>query len=430
MDNESSLFLTLKRYAEVSGTLVGLASRVLADKKTSYTLDNDAYAETLKSALGHMKGPFMKIAQFLATIPDALPSEYATAFQDLQCFAPPMGGFFVRRRMQTELGEGWRHHFDAFNENPHFAASLGQVHYALYQGKPLALKLQYPNMDAIVDADLKQAALAIKAYHIFNQALDLDAVLIEIRDRLYEELDYNQEAHHAQLYQSFFQDRSDVRIPLIEDTLSTKRLLAMEWIDGVSILTWAETASQDERNAMGKVLFKAWYRPFYLRGMIHGDPHPGNYKVDSDGRLCILDFGCIRVFGDDFVDAVIDLYEGLKSHDNDRIKMAYQRWGFGEVSDVLMDIMTKWARLLYDPLLDDRIRPIQEPTEKGNLKGWQVATEVHRQLDAAGGVKVPREFVFMDRAAVGIGSVLMRLGCSLNWHELFEEILKERNGQT
>lgn len=423
--DQDNLFDKIKRMAQVTGTMGSMATRIVAHSKTPFKTDNAEYAEVLKKALSQMKGPFMKVAQFLATIPDALPQEYADAFLELQSQATPMGELFVKRRMKSELGENWHDSFQDFNLHSSYAASLGQVHQAvLTSGQKVAVKLQYPNMKSVIDSDLLQLKLAIKAYHLFSKALNLQEVINEIQERLYEELDYIQEVGNLKEYKDFFKNNTDVVIPAVYEHLSTGRLIVMDWIDGRHILDASKLLDEKQVDTFGKTLFQSWYTPFYVKGWLHGDPHPGNYYITSDHQLALLDFGCIRQFNDDFIDAVIDLYQGLKRNNAAKIKDAYIRWGFSDISSELMEHMTEWAKLLFDPLLDNCVRAIQ--IRSGNY-GWKIAQKIHKELDRLGGLKVPREFVFMDRAAVGIGSVLMRIGSQANWHQLFEEILEKRN---
>ncbi len=434
MDDHLTSFLKVKRFAKVSTTLAGMAGRLVADRTTSYEIDNERYAQQLLEVLGTLKGPIMKVVQFLATIPNALPPEYAKAFSTLQAHAPAMGNYFVKRRLATELGANWKDNFSTFEDTPSFAASLGQVHKAtLKDGTPVAIKLQYPNMEAIVESDLSQLKLVLKTYKLFNRALDLNQVFAEIEERLKEELDYTLEATRLAQYHTFyaqscantsnssFQDK--VKAPKAYTHLSTSKLLVMDWVNGKPLTQIAPELSQAEKDELGRQLFRAWYRPFYLKGWIHGDPHPGNYCVDDEGYLTILDFGCVRIFDNNFISGVIELYQALKTNDEALARQAYERWGFSNLSDEIMQAMTRWAKLLYDPLLEDCTRPIQRD-QSGEI-GWNTAVEVHRLLEANGGIKVPNAFVFMDRAAVGIGSVLMRVGSQCNWHRLFEEILQE-----
>jgi len=422
MTEENSVGVRLKRYAHVTSAVGGLATRYLGERYLGLKVDRPVHATDLKALLGSLKGPVMKIAQFLATIPNALPPEYATELLQLQTQAPPMGTGFVRRRMAGELGPHWRNCFRAFEETPTAAASLGQVHRAMTQdGAEVACKLQYPDMTGIIEADLRQLKWVLGMYEVFSHALQTEAVQEEITHLLREELDYEHEAQNCRLYAAIFQDEPLIHVPVIEANLSTQRLLTMSWLPGISLLQLAE-ATQVQRDEIGILLFKSWYRPLYHYGVLHGDPHPGNYTYREDKGLNLLDFGCVRIFPPVFIQGVIELYRALQCNDSARAVYAYEIWGFQNLNAEVIEIITQWARLLYEPLLDDRRRPIQDNQE--SPKGWEIASRVHAALHRAGGIRPPREFVFMDRAAVGIGSVLMRLQAHANWHQLFESLIE------
>ena len=169
-------------------------------------------------------------------------------------------------------------------------------------------------------------------------------------------------------------------------------------------------------------MFKAWYVPFYEYGIIHGDPHLGNYTIRDDAGLNLLDFGCIRVFKPEFVSGVIDLYRAIREKDNDLAVSAYKRWGFKNPSKKLIEVLNIWATFVYQPLLEDKIKPISEmPTGK---YGRKTAEKVHKELRKIGGVKPPREFVLMDRAAVGLGSVFLHLRAEVNWYQIFHKLIE------
>ncbi len=413
---------SLKRLFDVGTTLTGIGMRVGAQEYLGLNIDEAAYAQKLRQSFGGLKGPFMKMAQFLATVPDALPPEFAAEFMTLQSNAPSMGENFVRRRMVGELGNNWRDLFQDFNLKASHAASLGQIHKAVsLKGESLAVKLQYPDMETTVRADLKQLDMVLGIYQSFNKSINTQDIATEIRDRLYEELDYTQEAKNLEHFRGVFQNQFDfVIVPKIYPELSTKRLLTMEWIEGRPALDYVSYSS-DVRNELGRKLFLAWYWPLYRFNILHGDPHPGNYLILEDGSICLLDFGCVRRFEKPFLQAVVDLYIALRDNKPDLAVDAYKRWGFNNISNELIDVLNQWAKLLYEPLLEDKIRPIQDTN--GGKKGWEVARSVHKRLHELGGIKPPREFVFMDRAAVGIGSILMRIGAEQNWHKIFEEII-------
>jgi predicted unusual protein kinase regulating ubiquinone biosynthesis (AarF/ABC1/UbiB family) len=365
----------------------------------------------------------MKIVQILATVPDMLPPEYAISFLELQSNAPPMGWPFVKRRMQTELGPEWRSYFQTFEPTASAAASLGQVHKATdHEGQRLACKLQYPEMGSAVEADLNQLKFILKSFALYNGALDTKNLQLEIADRLREELDYLLEAKHIKIFAQMLAPFPFTEVPVVVDQLTTPRLLSMTWLEGEKLLTLVD-APQELRNEVSTALFKVWYHPLYHYGILHGDPHLGNYSWSSEGKLNLLDFGCIRVFKASLIQSVLDLYKAFQTGDEELAVHAYQTWGFKDVNKDLINILNLWAQFLYEPLLDDRVRPIDETLS--GVRGRKVAGAVFDELKQRGGITPPREFVFMDRAAVGLGSVFMHLKAEVNWHQLFEDLIKD-----
>jgi predicted unusual protein kinase regulating ubiquinone biosynthesis (AarF/ABC1/UbiB family) len=367
----------------------------------------------------------MKVAQLMATIPDVLPPEYAAELQKLQSDAPPMGAAFVKRRMQAELGPDWRARFSEFDLHPAAAASLGQVHRATsLDGKPLAVKLQYPDMASAVEADLSQLDMLFALHRRFDPAIDTRDMAVEIGARVREELDYRREAKHAALYAHILRDRPEIRVPGVWHDLSTGRLLTMDWLQGEKLLSF-KGADQDTRNRIATAMFRAWWQPFSQLAIIHGDPHLGNYTVFGDGEgINLLDYGCVRIFPASFVGGVVDLYQGLLRNDEAQVVHAYETWGFKNLRRDLIDVLNIWARFIYGPLLDDRVRTIADGVEPAQY-GRREAFTVHKALKEKGPVKVPREFVFMDRAAIGLGGVFLHLDAKLNFHRLFEEAMGE-----
>jgi predicted unusual protein kinase regulating ubiquinone biosynthesis (AarF/ABC1/UbiB family) len=422
--DDNSFSGRVRRYAQVSTAMGGLAARLAGERYLGLNLDRGRHAAELKAALGGIKGPLMKVAQLLATIPDGLPREYVQELAQLQANAPAMGWPFVRRRMAGELGGDWQTKFRDFEKTAARAASLGQVHRATaLDGRPLACKLQYPDMASAVEADLRQLKLAMGLYERYDRAVTTAEIHAEIADRLREELDYGREAAHMRLYGEILRGEPGVAVPLPLPDLSTRRLLTMTWLDGSPILDVARKASLAERNEIALRMFRIWYVPFYHFGLIHGDPHLGNYTVAPQRTVNLLDFGCIRVFHASFVRGVIDLYHALQRNDRDLAVHAYQSWGFGDLSREMIEVLNRWAFFVYGPLLDDRERLIQE--KRSGAYGASVAESVHRDIRRLGGVRPPREFVFMDRAAIGLGSVFMHLKAEINWYQLFHELIDD-----
>lgn len=415
------------RYARVGTNVGGVAAKMAGARLFGFALDRGQNAIELAAALGGLKGPIMKVAQLIATIPDALPPEYAAELMKLQSEAPPMGWPFVKRRMAAELGPDWQSKLKSFEHQPAAAASLGQVHRAIsLDGKNLAMKLQYPDMQSAVEADLGQLNVIFGIRRRMDAAIDTREIAEEIGARVREELDYRREAKHAALYREMLQDTPEVRVPHVWPDLSTGRLLTLDWLQGKKLLDYKD-APLEIRNRLAVAMFKAWWLPFSRFGVIHGDPHLGNYTAFEENAeprgINLLDYGCIRIFPPSFVGGVVELYNGLRHNEEARVIHAYETWGFKGLTRGLIDALNIWARFIYGPLMDNRVRTIADGVKPGEY-GRREAFRVHQALKAQGPVTVPREFVLMDRAAVGLGAVFLHLSAELNFHKLFESAIE------
>jgi predicted unusual protein kinase regulating ubiquinone biosynthesis (AarF/ABC1/UbiB family) len=438
MANEENRFSArAARYVRVGTNMGAVAARVAGGRLLGRDYDPARAAADLATALGGLKGPLMKVAQFLSTIPEALPAEYARELMQLQSAAPSMGPAFVKRRLAAELGPDWARRFQSFEMEAAASASLGQVHRAVaHDGRRLAVKLQYPDMPSAVEADLTQLKAIFAIHARMDPGVATGEIQKEIAARLREELDYELEARHLRLYRSIFASDERIRVPDVLPELSTKRLLTMTWLDGGKLLDY-KPAPLEDRNAIARAMFRAWWFPFSHYGVIHGDPHLGNYTIfdasDGDGPrqttvghaagINLLDYGCIRSFHPSFVQGVIDLYNGLLTGNRDLVVHAYETWGFRGLSRELIEAMNIWARFIYGPLLDNRERAIDEGTTPAEY-GRREAYRVHKILREKGPVTVPREFVFMDRAAIGLGGVFLHLDARQNWYRLFNETIE------
>ena len=422
-DSESkSLVKQIKRFAQVGGTVGKLATKLASQKYLGIKLNKNKHAAEIRASLGSLKGPLMKVAQLSATIPDLLPPEYVEELMHLQSNAPPMGWLFVKRRMASELSQNWQKKFTDFDKEATRAASLGQVHRAVLSNKKIvACKLQYPDMESAVTADLSQLKLIFSIYQSYNKAIKTEEAYKEIADRLKEELDYLREKKLMKVFKNIFSDSSFVNVPDVIDKLSTKRLITMTWLDGEPILNYKKE-KKEIRNIIAKNMFNAWYKPFYEYGIIHGDPHPGNYTIQKDLSVNLFDFGCMRIFDGKFIQGVIDLYFALQENDKAKAVHAYEQWGFANITKAKVEVLNKWAGLLYSPLMEDKVQKIQE--NDSGVYGAEVASVVHKELKKLGGIKPPQEFIFMDRAAVGLGSIFIHLKAEVNWYQIFHKLIE------
>jgi predicted unusual protein kinase regulating ubiquinone biosynthesis (AarF/ABC1/UbiB family) len=289
-------------------------------------------------------------------------------------------------------------------------------------------------MQSAVEADLNQLRVIFGMHARMGGAVDTREMLAEIGDRLREELDYRLEGRHMRLYSHIFAGDDKVHVPEMHDDLSTNRMLTMGWMQGRRLLDY-KSAPLEDRNRLADAMYRAWWHPVTHYAVIHGDPHLGNYTVfeepgsaPADGGLGrpaginLLDYGCIRKFRPAFVRGVVDLYNGLLREDRAQIVHAYETWGFKGLSSELIDALSIWARFIYGPLLDDRERTIADGTAPGEY-GRKEAFSVHQILKEKGPVTIPREFVFMDRAAIGLGGVFLHLDARRNWYRLFNEAI-------
>ncbi len=409
-----------RRHTRVSLEAGRIASRYLARRALGRDGGSDKGAKDLVDALGELKGPVMKIAQMLSLVPGVLPPKYQERLANLQADAPSMGWLFVRRRMRSELGDDWQKHFESFEREAAHAASIGQVHRTRARGQELACKLQYPDMTSVVKADLRQLRLFLNLYRRVDKAIKTDKIYEEMEARLDEELDYVHEAQNMRAYRHMLSPTDGIHIPEPVEDLSTNSLLTMTWLDGMRLRD-TEKMGQKFRNKAASRLFSAWYIPFYRHGIIHGDPHPGNYSVTEDGIINLLDFGCVRVFPPTFVEAVLNLYKAKRDGDPELAVEAYRGWGFEHLSKEMLATLNLWADYLYAPILEDRVRPLK--AEHSMIEGRKLVGKVYKEVRRLGGIQPPREFVLLDRASVGLGFVFTSIKAEINWHRVIEGIV-------
>ena len=418
MDELNKFSKRIKRYTSLGTSASSFALNFLGTK--FFNKENQDNAEELTRVLGNLKGPIMKIAQLLSTVPDLLPKEYSMELTKLQSSAPPMGWNFIKRRMTKELGIDWIKKFDSFEKEPFAAASLGQVHKAVYRKKDIVCKLQYPDMLSIVEADINQLKLLFSLYKRIDKTIDTSEIQREISSRVREELDYIREQKHMIMFAKIFSESPNVIVPNFFSDISTERLLCMNFLEGKKLLEFKDK-SHSIRKKLAENMFFAWYYPFYRFGLIHGDPHLGNYSADKNFKINLLDFGCVRFFQPSFVKGVIDLYFALMKNNKELAVSAYESWGFENISKDLIEILNIWAKFLFSPLLEDKVMKMQETNS--TAYGAEAASKVHKELKKIGGVKPPKEFVFMDRAAIGLGSVFLHLDAEINWYKTFHSMI-------
>lgn len=416
-----------------AGTLLSAGSEIAMRWLVKHVMGestDDVAPEVLQKALGNLKGPIMKVAQMLGNIPGAVPESYRKAFAGLQTMASPMGPLFVKRRLKQELGADYARHFADFEEAAFKAASLGQIHKGrLTTGEEIVCKLQYPAMQEVIAADFKHIRMIARSIES-RMKMNVTELIDEIEERFLEELDYRREARNMDVFRSIYEKSvmssivAAPHIPHVFHELSTDKLLVMQLCKGELLVDMQ--ISEDQANVYGRQLFWSWYWPFYYAGTIHGDSHMGNYMF-QDGQLSVFDFGCARGFSQHFVESVLMLYQGLRDDCRDQYVEAFEQWGFRPLTREIVVALHRWASYIYAPLLDDRIRPIE--IDYSVQQGRKLSREVAELIAKSGGVRIPREFVFLDRATVGIAGTLLQLRSQNNWHQEFEAMVAHAQPQ-
>jgi predicted unusual protein kinase regulating ubiquinone biosynthesis (AarF/ABC1/UbiB family) len=282
-------------------TVLGLGKRVtgLASDVISTEIQ-ERTAEQLFSVLGQLKGGAMKAGQALSVFEAALPEElaapYRQALTKLQEAAPPLQAGSVHKVLAEQLGADWRELFVEFDDHPAAAASIGQVHRARWldgsdEGRPVAVKVQYPGAGDALLSDFKQLARLSTMFRAIQPGLDIKPLLNELRDRLAEELDYELEAESQRAFASAYADDEQIRVPAV--LAAAPRVLVTEWIDGVPLSKIIADGSPEQRDRAGLLMAVLHFSAPARAGLLHADPHPGNFRLMADGRLGVVDFGAV-----------------------------------------------------------------------------------------------------------------------------------------
>ncbi|MGI9003756.1 MAG: ABC1 kinase family protein [Pseudonocardia sp.] len=296
---------TAARTAKLAGLPLGVAGRAAAGwGRRRLGGDGDEIAAGLlaKSAeqvfavLGELKGGAMKFGQALSVFEAAIPDAYAAPFREslvkLQSAAPPMPTADVHRMLAEQFGRGWHGRFREFDEIPAAAASIGQVHRAVWHdGREVAVKVQYPGAEEALRSDLRQLSRMSRVMQPLVPGLEIKPLIAELRERMEEELDYRDEAENQRIFAAAFDGDDMVKVPRV--VASAPRAMVTEWVAGRKLSDVIRTGTQAERDTAAALLSEFHYSAPARVGLLHADPHPGNFQVLADGRLMVIDYGAV-----------------------------------------------------------------------------------------------------------------------------------------
>jgi predicted unusual protein kinase regulating ubiquinone biosynthesis (AarF/ABC1/UbiB family) len=379
-------------------------------------------AEQVAEALGGMKGALMKIGQMASYLAPGMPEPVRAALAELQADAPPMAAELAVRTVEEELGAPLDELFAEFEEAPFAAASIGQVHRAvLPDGRPVAVKVQYPGVDAAIKADLANAGMLFQGMGLVFPGLEPGPLVEEIRSRVVEELDYRREAANQQLFADAYRAHPFIHVPEVVHGRSSDRVLTTELAEGVRF-DEARTWSQEQRDLAGETIFRFVFRSLYRLRVFNGDPHPGNYLFRPDGQVVFLDFGLVKHFTPGEVAVFTAMVRAMVL---DKDVAAFRRTI--EAAGLLPP-----GAPFDDQLVEDYFGHFYEfVLEPGEVRmTTEYADEsVRRIFDAAGpfadimrSANLPPSFVIIQRINMGLYAVLGELGATRDWRRIAEEL--------
>jgi predicted unusual protein kinase regulating ubiquinone biosynthesis (AarF/ABC1/UbiB family) len=393
-------------------TALGFGKRVTGiDPETVAAQIQQRTAEQLFSVLGQLKGGAMKVGQALSIFEAALPEEvagpYRTALTKLQNAAPPLPASAVHKVLAAELGPRWRRKFAEFDDAPTAAASIGQVHRAVWSdGREVAVKIQYPGAGDALLTDLTQLARFAALFRVLHPGLEVKPLISELRDRLGEELDYRREARSQRAFAKAYAGHPEILVPPV--VAAADRVLVTEWIEGTPLSAIIESGVQEERDLAGVRLATLHFSGPALAGLLHADPHPGNFTLLADGRLGVLDFGAVARLPRGLPEPIGRITRLALDGEADKVLDGLRQEGFVPAGlEINAEAVLAFLRPMLAPLEAERFRFSRdwlrgEATRLGTPRS--PAYQLGRQLN------LPPSYLLIHRVTLGSIGVLCQLG--------------------
>jgi predicted unusual protein kinase regulating ubiquinone biosynthesis (AarF/ABC1/UbiB family) len=407
---------------------VGIATDVISADIQQRT------AEQLFSVLGQLKGGAMKFGQALSVFEAALPEEmagpYRQALTKLQEAAPPMPVASLHKALAGQLGEDWRERFTEFDDSPAAAASIGQVHRAQWKlprarknakqkTVDVAVKVQYPGAGEALLADLKQLSLLAGMFKIIQPGMDIKPLLAELRARITEELDYSLEAQTQSAFAEAYADDDEIYVPQVID--SAPRVLVTEWVEGTPLAKVITDGTVEERDEAGRLMATLHFSAPARAGLLHADPHPGNFRILPDGRLGVIDFGAVARLPGGHPEPIGRLVRLALDGDAEAVAGGLRAEGFIKPDDELdADAVLKFLRPMIEPIAADEFRFTRswlrgEASRLGSPRS--PAYQLSRKLN------LPPSYLLIHRVWIGGIAVLSQLEAEAPFRAVLEEFL-------
>jgi predicted unusual protein kinase regulating ubiquinone biosynthesis (AarF/ABC1/UbiB family) len=399
--------------------VTGIASEVISAEVQQRT------AEHLFSVLGQLKGGAMKFGQALSVFEAALPEEvagpYRAAFTKLQEAAPPLPTASVHKAIAASLGADWRERFQEFDDKPAAAASIGQVHRAVWaDGRTVAVKVQYPGAGEALVSDLNQLGRLANLFRVIQPGLDVKPLISELKARVVEELDYELEASAQRTFAEAYDGDDMIYVPAV--VASSPRVLITEWVDGTPLANLIDSVSEADRDAAGERLALLHFSaPHLTGGLLHADPHPGNFRILADGRLAVLDFGAVARVPAGMLEQIGRLTRLALTGDAAGVLAGLREEGFVK-PDLEIDAQAVLDYLvpILEPIADEEFRFSRswlrsEATRLANPRS--PAYQLGRTLN------LPPSYLLIHRVTLGSIGVLCQLEAKARYREIVDEWL-------
>ncbi len=408
--------------------VTGLASDVISADIQQRT------AEQLFSVLGQLKGGAMKFGQalsvFEAALPEDLAGPYRQALTKLQEAAPPLPAASVHKVLAEQLGADWRDRFLEFDDSPAAAASIGQVHRAVWKlpparkgarpkGRPVAVKVQYPGAGDALLADLKQLSRLAGMFKVIQPGIDVKPLLVELRDRITEELDYEMEAEAQRAFAAAYAGDPDIFVPQV--VASAPRVLVTEWVEGTPLSTVIADGSEAERDAAGRLMATLHFSAPARARLLHADPHPGNFRILSDGRLGVIDFGAVARLPEGHPEPIGRLVRLALAGDAEAVVDGLRTEGFIKPDDDIdAQAVLDFLLPILEPVAADEFRFTRawlraEATRLGSPKS--PAYQLSRHLN------LPPSYLLIHRVTLGSIGVLCQLEAQAPYRAILQKWL-------
>lgn len=424
----------------VGKRVTGLASEVISAEIQQRT------AEQLFSVLGQLKGGAMKFGQalsvFEAVLPEEIAAPYRQALTKLQESAPPLPVASVHKVLAEQLGPDWRDYFLEFNDKPAAAASIGQVHRAIWNGppvtpsgtrrrgtkaaarvvatgRPVAVKVQYPGAGDALLSDLKQLSRLGTMFRAIQPGLDIKPLLAELRDRISEELDYELEAESQRAFAAAYAGDSEIFVP--EVVAASPRVLVTDWVEGTPLSQIIASGTEEERNQAGRHLATLHFSAPGRAGLLHADPHPGNFRLLPDGRLGVIDFGAVARLPGGHPEPVGRLVRLALAGEAEAVVDGLRAEGFIKPTEVIdAEAVLDFLMPVLEPLSVEEFRFTRAwlRVEAGRLTNPRSpAYQLTRQLN------LPPSYLLIHRVTLGSIGILSQLEAKAPYRAIVERWL-------